>query len=164
MANKLFSQKLKVVNLGLQSFADTVKSCGADVVHVNFKPPASGDEKIISALTLLSNPSVEEANKKAFEKIVSAQPVLVDILPAGKVVPGMTKDTVLHAGPPVTWDRMCGPVRGAITGALIYEGLAKDNKSAEKLAASGKIRFAPCHHHSSVGPMAEYFLILCMFL
>jgi hypothetical protein len=66
----------------------------------------------------------------------------------------MRPNLVLHAGPPVTWDRMCGPMRGAVIGGLIYEGLARDRAEAEKLAASGKIDFEPCHHHAAVGPMA----------
>ena len=66
----------------------------------------------------------------------------------------MKKDLILHAGPPITWDRMCGPMRGAVLGALMYEGLAADAKAAEKLAAGGKIKYAPCHEHNAVGPMA----------
>jgi len=58
-------------------------------------------------------------------------------------IPGYKPNLILHAGPPITWDRMCGPTRGAVMGALIYEGLAKDEKEAEQLAASGKIEFAP---------------------
>ena len=66
----------------------------------------------------------------------------------------MTRTTVLHSGPPVSWDKMCPPQRGAVIGGLIYEGLADSPESAERLAASGKITFAPCHHHDTVGPMA----------
>ena len=73
---------------------------------------------------------------------------------AGEDIPGMTKKTILHAGPPVTWDKMCGPVRGAVIGGLIYEGLAANKEEAEKLAASGEITFDSCHHHNAVGPMA----------
>jgi len=49
---------------------------------------------------------------------------------------------------------MCGPMRGAVMGALIYEGLAQSPDEAIKLAASGDIGFSPCHEHSAVGPMA----------
>jgi hypothetical protein len=73
---------------------------------------------------------------------------------AGEIIPGMHHHMILHAGPPITWDRMCGPMRGAIMGALIYEGLADDEPEAAELAASGRIEFSPCHHHHSVGPMA----------
>jgi hypothetical protein len=49
---------------------------------------------------------------------------------------------------------MSGPLRGAVIGALLYEGLATDTATAEELAASGEIAFAPCHHYNAVGPMA----------
>jgi hypothetical protein len=97
---------------------------------------------------------IEERNQKAAEKIVSAQPVLVDIKPALQAVPGMTKTTILHAGPPVEWERMCGPMRGAVMGALVYEGLVESPGEAQELAGSGSIQFSPCHHHQAVGPMA----------
>lgn len=84
----------------------------------------------------------------------NAEPVLVDIETAEDVIPGMTKKTILHAGPPVEWDDMCGPMRGAVIGALIYEGLAEDEDEAVELAGSGEITFDPCHHHQAVGPMA----------
>lgn len=97
---------------------------------------------------------IEEANKKALEIIQGAQPTLVGMGIAQDVVPGMHKHLVMHAGPPITWDRMSGPLRGAVIGGLIYEGLADTPEEAEILAASGKIEFDPCHHHASVGPMA----------
>ena len=61
---------------------------------------------------------------------------------------------IIHAGPPVAWENMCGAMKGAVTGALIFEGLAKDIADAERLAASGEIEFSPCHEHSTVGSMA----------
>jgi hypothetical protein len=73
---------------------------------------------------------------------------------AARVIPGMHERMILHAGPPITWERMCGPQRGAVMGALIYEGIARDEPEAERIAASGDIEFAPCHHHHAVGPMA----------
>jgi len=97
---------------------------------------------------------INEANREAAERIVSAQPVLIDIRPALQAIPRMTKSTILHAGPPIEWKRMCGPMKGAIMGALIYEGLAETPSDAKKLAGSGSIEFTPCHHHNAVGPMA----------
>jgi hypothetical protein len=70
------------------------------------------------------------------------------------VIPGMRENLLLHAGPPITWERASGPMRGAITGALIFEGKAKDMKEAQKLVESGEIELEPCHHHQAVGPMA----------
>lgn len=94
------------------------------------------------------------ANKEALERVLSSQPTLVGMGTAGDKIPGMTKKTILHAGPPVTWEKMCPPQRGAVIGGLLYEGLAADEKEAEALAASGEIEFSPCHHHDAVGPMA----------
>jgi len=97
---------------------------------------------------------IEAANKKVMKIILNGQPTLLDIGVAGEVIPGMTKKTILHAGPPIKWEKMSGPLRGAVIGALIYEGLAVDEKEATKLAASGEIFYDPCHHHNTVGPMA----------
>jgi hypothetical protein len=97
---------------------------------------------------------IENANKKAVELLNSSEPVLVDCKPAIEVIPGMTRDHILHAGPPIDWEKMCGPMKGAVIGALMYENRVKDQEQAEELARSGHIIFEPCHHHSSVGPMA----------
>lgn len=97
---------------------------------------------------------IEEANKKVMEIILNGQPTLLDIGVAEEVIPGMTKKTILHAGPPIKWEKMSGPLKGAVIGALIYEGLAVDEKGATELAASGEISYDPCHHHNTVGPMA----------
>ena len=97
---------------------------------------------------------INQANAEALKRILGAQPTLVGMGTAGEDIPGMTKKTILHAGPPVTWDKMCGPVRGAVIGGLIYEGLAANKEEAEKLGASGEITFDSCHHHNAVGPMA----------
>jgi len=151
---KILGKKPKVINVGLRSFYDSLRVQGAEAVHVEWRPPAGGDPELARLLSDLDRPEVDSANRRAVEKILVAKPVLIDVKPAIEVIPKMTERTILHAGPPIEWKRMCGPMRGAIIGALMYEGLAEDEKEAEKLAASGKIEFSPCHHHSAVGPMA----------
>lgn len=96
---------------------------------------------------------INEANKLAIERLMSVEPVLIDIDTALNVIPGMTPHTILHAGPPITWRRMCDPMKRAVKGALILEGLAKDDKSAEKLMKTKKITLSANHTHGSVGPM-----------
>lgn len=96
----------------------------------------------------------EVANREALKRLQDSEAYLVGAGIALDVVPGMKKNLIMHAGPPITWDRMCGPLQGAVIGALIYEGLAKDEQEARRLAASGEIEFEPNHHHSSIGPMA----------
>ncbi|GJM17352.1 MAG: hypothetical protein DHS20C13_26790 [Thermodesulfobacteriota bacterium] len=96
---------------------------------------------------------INEANKLAVERLMSVEPVLTDIDTALNVIPGMTPHTILHSGPPITWKRMCDPMKRAVKGALILEGLAKDDKSAEKLMKTKKITLSANHTHGSVGPM-----------
>jgi hypothetical protein len=96
---------------------------------------------------------IDEANAEAHRRILAAEPVLADVRLARDVLPRLGDRTVLHAGPPITWDRMCGPMRGAVAGAIVFEGWAKDLEAAMALAASGAIAFEPNHHHDAVGPM-----------
>ncbi len=97
---------------------------------------------------------IEQANRTAVERMMAARPMLVGVDSARAVIPGMRDNLLLHAGPPIDWERMSGPLRGAIVGALIFEGLAADEASARGLVEAGEVDFAPCHHHQTVGPMA----------
>ncbi|MCF6465448.1 DUF1116 domain-containing protein [Clostridium sp. Cult2] len=97
---------------------------------------------------------IKKANEEAIQKLLKAQPTIIGIGKAGEDIPKMTKKTVLHAGPPISWDKMSGPLRGAVIGGLIYEGLASNMDEAIAIAASGEIIFDSCHHHRAVGPMA----------
>jgi len=156
--NKLFGEKLNVINIGLPSFADTLRSQNTPVVHVDWRPAAFGDVQLAALLETVKRQDGnlrEKANEKAAKNILDAQPVLIGIAQRAKdVVPELKDNMILHAGPPVSWDNMCGAMRGGIIGGLLFEELAKTPEEAEKLAASGDIVFEPCHHHDAVGPMA----------
>ncbi len=97
---------------------------------------------------------IERANTEATTKMIEARALLSGLDKAIDVVPGMRDNLLLHAGPPITWERASGPMRGAITGALIFEGKAKGEADAKALIESGEIELEPCHHHQAVGPMA----------
>ena len=97
---------------------------------------------------------IEKANTEATQRMMEARPVIVGMGKAIDVLPGMRDDLLLHAGPPITWERASGPMQGAITGALIFEGKAKNGAEAQALVESGEIKLEPCHDHQSVGPMA----------
>ncbi|MDD5206557.1 MAG: DUF1116 domain-containing protein [Desulfobacterales bacterium] len=97
---------------------------------------------------------IETANQKAVERMLASRPVLVDVRRAIDVIPGMKKNEILHAGPPVTWELMCPPMKGALLGAAKYEGLARDSREAERRILAGEITFSPCHHHNTIGIMA----------
>ncbi len=149
--NDLFGQKLTVLNVGLSSMAESVREQGASVTDLDWQPPKDGVPRL---RTTNSGVRMDEANQEVVNRIKRGQAFLVGMGVARHTIPGMHDRMILHAGPPIEWERMCGPTRGAVMGALIYEGLAEDEAEASKLAASGQIEFAPCHHHHAVGPMA----------
>jgi hypothetical protein len=97
--------------------------------------------------------SIDAANAQALARVFASRPFLVGVRPAREVLPNMDKHTVLHAGPPLAWDVMCGPLRGAILGVLQYEGWAADETAAHALIDAGEITFRPCHSVHAVGPM-----------
>jgi hypothetical protein len=96
---------------------------------------------------------IEVANKEALKRMLSADLILVDVVPAKEVIPGLDKMVVLHAGPPIEWPQMCGPMRGAVTGIAVFEGWAENLASAETMAALNSFKFFPNHHFNAVGPM-----------
>ena len=96
---------------------------------------------------------IQQANALALSRLKSASPRLIDIQPAGKVLKDFDRHTLLHAGPPIAYERMCEPMKEAVHAVLIYEGLAESRETAAVLASSGGIRFLPCHERGVVGPM-----------
>ncbi|MCI0520656.1 MAG: DUF1116 domain-containing protein [Chloroflexi bacterium] len=149
--NDIFGKSLTVVNVGLDSMAQAVQAQDVAVIDLDWRPPAEGTPRLHTTREGLD---IDAANAEVCRRIKQGRPVLAGMGIAREVIPGMHSRMILHAGPPVTWERMCGPQRGAVMGALIYEGLALDEGEAARLAASGEIEFSPCHHHHSVGPMA----------
>lgn len=151
----LFGGKLSVVNVGLASFADTLAGLGGEVARVQWTPPGGGDPGAAHALAqLIRDPRIDAANAQAYAACTAAEPVLDGLEIAAEAIPDMGERMLLHAGPPIAYQRMCGPMQGAVIGAILYEGWAADGGAARALAASGEVRFDPCHHHAAVGPMA----------
>jgi hypothetical protein len=150
----LLNAPIEAIAVGAPLFADALSQQGAAVHSVDWRPPAEGDERLGALLASTWSAAVDAANQTALRRVLDAQQVLIDVRPAGEVIPGMERNMVLHSGPPIEWDRMSDPIRAAAIGALIHEGLAADEESAGQLAASDQVRFEPCHHHQAVGPMA----------
>src|SRR5258705_5127034 len=98
--------------------------------------------------------NIEQANTTAVERMVSARPMLKAVATERDVIPEMKDNLFLHAGPPIEWARMSGPLRGAIIGAMLFEGLAKSEAEATSMVERGEVEFDSCHHHGAVGPMA----------
>jgi len=152
---------VRAINIGLAGFAEPIAAAGGAVLNLDWRPPAGADRELGLILARLEDDVddpigavVAEGNRQALERILGAGPVLVGVEPAGSVIPGLAGRTLLHSGPPIAWERMCGPMRGAIIGAILFEGWAADPAAAEKMAEHGEVAFDSCHHHGAVGPMA----------
>ncbi len=153
--NTLLSSPPTVINIGLESFTHPIASAGAKVKHLAWVPPAEGDRQAGKDLAvLMGNEKIVKANQAAYDALLQSAPSLIGVGLAKDEVPGMEGKIILHSGPPIAWENMCGPVKGAIVGAILFEGWATDQESASQLACSGEIRFDSCHHHNAVGPMA----------
>jgi len=97
---------------------------------------------------------INQANQTAVERMMSARPILKAVATARDVIPGMKDNLFLHAGPPIEWGQMSGPLQGAMIGAMLFEGLAANEAKAISMAERGEVEFDSCHHHGAVGPMA----------
>lgn len=156
--NDLFNSTLETINVGIDFINEDLKTQGVNSHHVQWTPPAGGDASLLALLDQLNEPGIREkidaANEEAVTRIIQSKPVLVGYEKAIDVIPNMTKKTVIHAGPPIAYADMCGPMQGAIQGALVFEELASTLEEADSLARSGEITFSPCHEHDTVGSMA----------
>ena len=101
----------------------------------------------------LTKDVVEAANGVAVERMMDSEPAWVDIAQADRKM-GLKGKTLLHAGPPMTWEEASGPMKGAIIGAIIYEGWAETEKKAVRLVEEGEVRLDCDHHFNAAGPMA----------
>jgi hypothetical protein len=147
----------RVVNIGLPLFADAVRAQGAAAVEVDWRIPAGGRPELIAALRRLYGPAagrVDAANREVLRRLDEGAPVLLDVLPAGRVVPGMDDRTVLHCGPPLGWEDFCDPLRRSARASIVAEGWAASPEEAERLVVAGKVRLEPANHHATVVPMA----------
>jgi hypothetical protein len=98
--------------------------------------------------------NIEHANQTAVDRMMSARPILKSVAAAQDVILGMKDNLFLHAGPPIEWERMSGPLRGALLGAVLFEGMATSEAEALSMVETGEVEFDSCHHHGAVGPMA----------
>ncbi len=150
--NHLLDGEPVVATAGTDMLAESIEQQGAPVTRSDWQPPEAGTEAALAKLA--ADGRNFGANQTAMERMLAVRPQLVDVCVARDVFDDMTERTFFHAGPPLTWDRASGPMRGAIIGAMMYEGLADNPGDAEAKAARGEIELSPCHHHGAVGPMA----------
>ena len=141
-----------VVGVGAELLAAALEAQAVPVTRVDWRPPMPGTEADL--VDVATDPLRADANASALAAMLGVQAVLVDVAPASEVL-GLEPGQFLHAGPPITWDRAAGPMRGALMGGAALEGLVDDPEDAVALLESGtSISLEPCHHRGAVGPMA----------
>ncbi|HEU4674749.1 MAG TPA: DUF1116 domain-containing protein [Motilibacteraceae bacterium] len=162
----LLSAEPRVVTAGASLFSDALSEQAVAVERVDWRPPwttligtpASEPPEAPADLPellvrVMADPRRAAANERAVGRMLAAGARLVDVRPAREAL-GLEPGQFLHAGPPLDWERASGPMRGALQGAMVFEGLADDPEDAARRLAEGAAELAPCHSRSAVGPMA----------
>lgn len=154
---ELLTTKPRIINVGLQSFNESILQYGGRTEQFNWRPRAGGNKKMIRILDALEDfeDQIAADNQEVTDKIKNAQPFLIDVVPAKTVIAELNESqkTLLHAGPPIEWSEMTGPMQGSCIGAALFERWATNEEEARRLLESGEVRFMPCHHVQAVGPM-----------
>jgi len=85
---EILSDKLRVVNIGLEMFAQIMAEAGVPVTQIDWRPPGDGDAQLAWTLARLVGDRedadapgsvVDRANEAAVKRMLEAQPVLVDV-------------------------------------------------------------------------------------
>jgi len=151
MMTELLRRDPQLITAGVDLFADAAQSQAARVTRVDWAPPMAGTTDDLDAV--LADSRRVEANALAVQRMLSVRAMVVDVVPAADAL-GLGRKDLLHAGPPIDWERASGPMRGALMGAALFENLVTDPDQAAELVQRGEITLDPCHHHNAVGPMA----------
>lgn len=148
---ELLRREPHVIAAGIDLLAEAAQRQGARVSRVDWAPPMPGTESDL--VTVLADPRRAAANDEAVRRVLGVRAQLVDVVAAGPAL-GLRAGEFLHAGPPISWDRASGPMRGALMGAAVFEGIAGDADGAAEMAGRANFQLDSCHHHDAVGPMA----------
>ncbi len=147
----LLSAEPVVATAGVSLFADALTEQAVQVVQTEWQP--ANDAAREGLARVMADRRRAAANAEALARMTAAEATLVDVVTAADAL-GLERGTFLHAGPPIEWERASGPLKGALIGAVLFEGLAETPEDAERALARGDFAWEPCHHRDAVGPMA----------
>lgn len=154
---ELLNNPPRVINIGIKSFTEPIIEFGGEALQYDWRPRAGGNKQLIKILDELDKhkDEIDAANAEVVERLTNSQPYLVDVAPAYELIPELDNDKkiILHAGPPIKFENMTGPMVGSMIGAMIFEGWADSHEDAMKQLENGEVEFMPCHHVRAVGPM-----------
>ena len=148
MSNFL-NEDLKAATAGVSLLHDAITSQGVAAQAVEWMPPLGGK----ALHDVMADRRRSAANALALSKMLGSGALLVDVKPASEAL-GLTHGEFLHAGPPITWARASGPMRGALIAAMLFEKMAATPEEAERILEKDGVVLEPCHHRGAVGPMA----------
>lgn len=150
----LLNSTPSIINLGIESFTDSILAFGGTTVQFDWRPVAGGNRTLIKILNDLNRRAeIDQSNEKVIGRMRDSQPFLMDVVPAKSVISELNGKVLLHAGPPIQYSEMTGPMKGSSIGAVLFEGWAATENEAIEQLESGAIQFIPCHHVNAVGPM-----------
>ena len=147
----LLSAEPVVATAGVSLFAGALTEQAVQVVQTEWQP--ANDAAREGLARVMADRRRAAANAEALARMTAAEATLVDVVTAADAL-GLERGTFLHAGPPIEWERASGPLKGALIGAVLFEGLAETPEDAERALARGDFAWEPCHHRDAVGPMA----------
>lgn len=151
---ELLNTKPRIINVGVESFNDSIRAYGGTSVQYNWMPLAGGNKRMIHLLNeLAKHDEVDAMNEAVIARFRDSQPFLMDVVPAKSVIPELNGKVLLHAGPPIQFKDMTNPMQGSCIGAALFEGWAETEEEALELLASDEVTYMPCHHVHAVGPM-----------
>lgn len=151
---ELLNTRPRVINVGVRSFNDSIAAYQGTSVQFDWKPMAGGNKHLIHLIREMNRRAeIDDMNRKVIERFKDAQPFLVDVVPAVSVIPELNGKVLLHAGPPIRYEDMTGPMQGSCIGAVLFEHWCETEEDAKTLLESGGVTFIPCHHVHAVGPM-----------
>jgi hypothetical protein len=139
----LLNSTPSVINLGIESFTDSILAFGGTTVQFDWRPVAGGNHKLIKILNELNRRAeIDESNEKVIGRMRDSQPFLMDVVPAKSVISELNGKVLLHAGPPIQFSEMTGPMKGSCIGAVLFEGWAATEKEALEQLESGAIQLS----------------------
>ncbi len=144
---------VSVINIGLEGFYNELRALDVPVVHVDWRPPAGGDQRLIASLVRLSGKTYDRANALTVARMLKSRPVWMDVGRAQDEIPGLMPNQLLHSGPPIDFDDMCDPQQRAVEGAAVFEGWVRNRTQLKEKIRSREITLAPNYTMASIGPM-----------
>ena len=147
---QLLTTQPRVVNIGVAGFAEAIPHA----VQFDWRLTAGGNLKLIRLLSeVRKREALQEENQVIIDDYKNAAPYLMDVVQASTVIPELNGKVLLHAGPPLAYGDMTGPMQGSCVGAALFEGWATNEADARELLEKGGVQFMPCHFVRAVGPM-----------